>query len=356
MEVACLARILRRAKRWHLIADELRPLPENHDIGRVLTPEQKAELLRVASRRPEWQVANLAMTLALNTTMRACEIRGLRWRDVNLQEGVITVVKSKTESGKRTIPLNGDAWTAILELHDRTENLLGMEPLPDWYVFPSAEGGRKPDPTRPMSNWRTAWRRLTRVVNCPICGQLQDPGRVCLNQECKADISKVKSPTAGLRFHDLRHHAITELAESATSDQTIMSIAGHVSAKMLAHYSHVRLEAKRTALANLASRHTDVGYVTNHDTNELVKEVVEPQLTENMVDVRGFEPLTPCLQRGRSKILNGFVGVAYTENQRNSRFSVVPKLYRNYRGRKQPRIWCRDVWSVAPTSWSRTLE
>ncbi len=58
----------------------------------------------------------------------------------------------------------------------------------------------------------------------------------------------VKSPTARLRFHDLRHHAITELAESQASDSTLMSIAGHVSAKMLAHYSHVRLEAKRNAL------------------------------------------------------------------------------------------------------------
>ena len=53
---------------------------------------------------------------------------------------------------------------------------------------------------------------------------------------------------SGLRFHDLRHHAITELAESQASDRTIMSIAGHVSQRMLAHSSHVRVEAKRKAL------------------------------------------------------------------------------------------------------------
>src|SRR6202035_3074986 len=34
-----------------------------------------------------------------------------------------------------------------------------------------------------------------------------------------------------LRFHDLRHPAITEPAESNASGQTIMSIAGHVSQK-----------------------------------------------------------------------------------------------------------------------------
>jgi integrase len=75
---------------------------------------------------------------------------------------------------------------------------------------------------------------------------------ICSNLICGADIAKVKSSTAGLRFHDLRHHAITELAESQASDRTIMSIAGHVSQQMLAHYSHVRIEAKRTALDALA--------------------------------------------------------------------------------------------------------
>src|SRR6185437_4002784 len=118
---------------------------------------------------------------------------------------------------------------------------------PDWYVFPSAEGYSKPDPTKPMSGWRSAWRSLTRAINCPLCGELQNPAAICCNSVCSADISKVKSPTSGLRFHDLRHHAITELAESQASDRTIMAIAGHVSQRMLAHYSHVRIEAKRAA-------------------------------------------------------------------------------------------------------------
>jgi len=46
------------------------------------------------------------------------------------------------------------------------------------------------------------------------------------------------------------------------------------------------------------------------------------------VDVRGFEPLTPCLQSREEKTLTCFDGVAYTENQQNSRSPVVPKLYR----------------------------
>ena len=76
----------------------------------------------------------------LHTTIRACEIRGWRWQDINFKKGVIRVVKSKTESGKRFIPLNDDAWRAISELYDRTKKLCKKDPLPGWYVFPTAEG------------------------------------------------------------------------------------------------------------------------------------------------------------------------------------------------------------------------
>ena len=75
---------------------------------------------------------------------------------------------------------------------------------------------------QPYRSWRTAWRNLTKAAGLK-----------------------------GLRFHDLRHQAITELAERSQGDQTIMSIAGHVSPEMLNHYSHIRLESKRRALETL---------------------------------------------------------------------------------------------------------
>src|SRR5882672_1828753 len=46
MEVSCLSRVLKRAKRWHLVADELKPLPERRDIGRALTREEKIRLVK----------------------------------------------------------------------------------------------------------------------------------------------------------------------------------------------------------------------------------------------------------------------------------------------------------------------
>ena len=61
-------------------------------------------------------------------------------------------------------------------------------------------------------------------------------------------ISQNKRAGFHCRFHDLRHTAITKLAETQASDMTIMAIAGHVSKKMLERYSHVRMTAKRKAL------------------------------------------------------------------------------------------------------------
>jgi integrase len=60
------------------------------------------------------------------------------------------------------------------------------------------------------------------------------------------------------RWHDNRHTFITGLAESGeASDQTIMDIAGHVSKRMLKHYSHIRMEAKRRAVAALVPNEPD---------------------------------------------------------------------------------------------------
>ncbi|HUB02263.1 MAG TPA: tyrosine-type recombinase/integrase, partial [Terriglobales bacterium] len=75
-----------------------------------------------------------------------------------------------------------------------------------------------------------------------------------------------KAGLLGFRFHDLRHCAITQLAENGASDSTIMAIAGHVSRRMLERYSHVRMEAKRTAMEALAVSTKAAGYDTNHDT------------------------------------------------------------------------------------------
>ena len=85
-----------------------------------------------------------------------------------------------------------------------------------------------------------------------------------------------------------------------TSDQTIRSIAGHVSEKMLEHYSHIRLDAKRSALNALSSRGKAEGYGTNDDTNTDTGSQAKLQVVENMVDVAGLEPAASSLRTRRS--------------------------------------------------------
>jgi len=196
---------------------------------------------------------------------------------------------TKTDAGERIIiPLNATAWAAILELRERAKVLFGGEAQLHWFLFPHAPGFTKPDPTKPMSGWRTAWRQLTRAIHCPACGQLQQPAEICRNEQCKADLCNVRSPLHGLRFHDLRHHAITELAESQANDSIIREIAGHVSPKMLAHYSHVRMDTKRKALDALSAGGLIGGYDTKGDTNSQAQPTPKPQMIERIGGADGI--------------------------------------------------------------------
>jgi integrase len=51
------------------------------------------------------------------------------------------------------------------------------------------------------------------------------------------------------RWHDLRHICVSAAAAAAAMDQTLISLFGWMSSKMLERYSHVRGQAKRAALA-----------------------------------------------------------------------------------------------------------
>ena len=255
LELGVLRGIMKRAKLWHHFSDEIKPLPVRTQIGRAMTPDEKFRLAKTATMRPEWQSARLAMVLALNTTMRACEVKALRWYDVDFLDGTVTIRRSKTAAGQRVIPLNADALGAMRELYRRASAIGGTQP--DHYVFPACENGRF-NPATPQKSWRTAWRSLRKTAGI-----------------------------ATLRFHDLRHHAITELAESNASDATIMAIAGHVSRQMLEHYSHVRLDLKRKALDGLATRRSSAeskpaGYDTNYDTTPLSGESYATQAIEKI--------------------------------------------------------------------------
>ena len=69
---------------------------------------------------------------------------------------------------------------------------------PEHYVFPACEASHF-DATRSQASWRTAWRNLTRAIQCPACGKLENPSETCSNSQCKADISKLRKPSRGTK-------------------------------------------------------------------------------------------------------------------------------------------------------------
>ena len=190
--------------------------------GRAFT-EQERDALDLAATKSRSHRFRLALALANNTALRSKEMRTLQWSRIDLIGGALQVGDSKNDaSSGRPIPLNSDALAAIREYAEWYRKRFG-DLKPDWYVFAAGKPHPK-DPTKPVTTLKTAWRN-----------------------------AKERAGVTG-RLHDLRHTTISRLAENDTGSQTIMGIAGHVTQRMLAHYSHIGMEAKRAALEKLVKK------------------------------------------------------------------------------------------------------
>jgi hypothetical protein len=109
------------------------------------------------------------------------------------------------------------------------------------------------------------------------------------------------------RWHDNRHTLITDLAKSGAGDQTIMDIAGHVSKQMLKHYSHIRMEAKRSALESIVT--------VRPATEESVRDTGQAEGYPQESPQSGISEDHRGVRRGRkSKILFGSSGRTRTYN------------------------------------------
>jgi integrase len=234
-ETKVLRLILKTAKVWAQIADDIKPLRESKDgPGRVLSQAEEKRLFETAITDEKANTVYLAAIVAANTSARGGELKRLRLKDVDVLNKTLTIRRdsTKTDASCRIIPLNTTATLALGRLLDRASKLKSLEP--EHYLFPGSpfrrtkdaesHRGSGYDPSTHQVSWRTSWRNLV----------------------TKAGLPK-------LRFHDLRHHCITRLAENGVPDQTVMAISGHVSKAMLDHYSHVRMQARRNAVAALDS-------------------------------------------------------------------------------------------------------
>ena len=220
MELLILSRAIGHT--WRELWPGVPRLEEREDIGRALTPEEESALLGAAAANSS-PFINRFIRIGLTSAMRAGEIRTLQVGRVNFADRTLTVGRAKSKRGTgRVIPMNGDLCELLSGQVSWLKEKFG--PVhPDWYLFPFYDDARRPsDPTRPVTTIKSAW-------------------------ESVRDAAKVNC-----RFHDLRHTAITKLAEQGVPDSTMKALAGHVHEKMLERYSHIRMAAKREAVEALA--------------------------------------------------------------------------------------------------------
>jgi integrase len=234
-ELQVLRQVLKRHKLWANLQGDVKFEREHNDIGKALSHAEEKNLLGACGSNA---LLNAVVTLALNTALRKNEIRILRWSQIDFEKRTVAVGRAKTEGGSgRVIPLNQPAFDALAKWAGRL-----VEANADDYVFPACEAAgierehpdrERIDPSRPIKSWRSAWR------------------------------AALERAGLQLRFHDLRHTCITKLAESQASEQTLMAISGHVSRRMIEHYSHIRMEAKRAALDAIAKPVSDGAVAQN---------------------------------------------------------------------------------------------
>ena len=212
--------VLKRAKLWGRPRDDYSPLrTRSSDIGRALTRDELLRLAYVAESSVGWEAAFYGYVLAANTGLRGGEIKRLRVGTIELARRrlVIRRTESKTDASARHIELNLDATKAAERLLLRA-GLLGAT-SPEHFLMPkhlsrisrgAGKGQRGQDPNRPQKYWDTAWASLT-----------------------------LASGLKHLRFHDLRHTFITHMVELGVPFGVIQAMVGHISSRMLRHYTHI---------------------------------------------------------------------------------------------------------------------
>ncbi len=166
---------------------------------RILEP---AEVARVAKAFADEQARVAFLTLVL-TGIRRGELQALRWKDVDLLEGVLRVRDSKTEEGERAIALPPTLTAALIERYQ-------------------------------ASAYRGADERV--FCNPKTGGEYRE--------ETFTEAFRAALAAAGVEghirpFHDLRHTAITNDAASGASPIAVMAKAGHASMTTTKRYLHL---------------------------------------------------------------------------------------------------------------------
>jgi integrase len=209
----------------------------SRDKGKIEIPT-KAEL-RALIEHAEDDLRPLVMT-AIFTGLRASELRGLRWSDVDLKGSTITVAQRadkfgeigppKSEAGYRTIPIPSALVALLKEWKLRCP--LGKLGL----AFPNYKGGVQD--YGHMLRRRFFPLQIAAGLSVPI---LED-GEPKLDAKGKAELR----PRYG--FHSLRHAAASAWIKQRIDLKRLQSWMGHASVQItLDTYGHLLTDASGDA-------------------------------------------------------------------------------------------------------------
>ena len=162
---------------------------------RRLTPAERHQLLSEAAKLRNSQLY-LSILIALETAMRQGEILNLRWDDVDMDRGIISVRDAKNGHNRKVVMSNRLA--THLATVQRSDN--------DLFSIKS-------------SGLQQAFRKLTRQL------QMHD-----------------------LRFHDLRHEAISAFFERGLTVPEVQLMSGHRTLDQLMRYAHATSQAVKSKI------------------------------------------------------------------------------------------------------------
>ena len=161
------------------------PQIEQFHVNRI-TPEMEERLLYAATQSRNKLLKPL-IALAIDTGLRRGELLQLDARDFDLESGLLTITKSKNGQ-TRLVPLNKRA----------RKTMVSLKPIDGCKFFPLSPNAV-----------RQGFNRVRRRANLPR-----------------------------VRFHDLRHEAISRLFELGLSVPEVQLISGHSTSQELLRYAH----------------------------------------------------------------------------------------------------------------------
>ncbi len=224
-ELNALSQMMKRAGLWEPIKYHYRTLKDTEwKQPQTFTADEEQRIFDFAKDDPNLELSELVFTITRYTSASGSELRLMRLRnlvDINDPHPLVHITGDTTKNHirPRIIPLVPEAQQAFQRALRRANKLGSWRP--EHHLFPLRVNRALWDPTKPASR---SWLRKQTV--------------------------KLRKQTGiqHIQPHTWRHQITTVMLENGTPPETVRSICGWVSEKMIATYCHTRYEAKAEAL------------------------------------------------------------------------------------------------------------